>query len=203
MVDVRRIRPVWYAIAVVLWPALHLVAIGLNLALGGEAPGFEFIFEQASRPLNILVVLILYFVQAGLEELGWRGYMLDRVQATMSPLRASLVVGVCHVLWHLPLFWLAGTNQMKWGFSPDFWLFVGFVVAASIYSTWCYNSNRRSTLAVIMLHFTGNLCLDIFTVPGTQQRIYNLLAVCGALVVAIVWTSRVRARDRAMARSSR
>ena len=198
VVDVRRIRPVWYGILILLWPVLHLVAIGLNQLMGGDAPGFEFIRELAAQPMGMLVVVILYFAQAGLEELGWRGYMLDQVQAVMKPLGASLVVGISHALWHLPLFWVAGTNQVKWGFGLDFWLFVAVVVAGSIYSTWCYNDNSRSTLAVILLHFTYNLSWDIFTALGRQQRIYNLLAVSGALVIGTIWVIRMRRQSPAV-----
>lgn len=186
-VDTRRIRPVWWVIPFLLWPALHLIAIGLNKLLGGEVPGFEFIRETALQPSTLLVVVILYFIQAGLEELGWRGYMLDRMQEIMKPLGASLILGISHALWHLPLFWVEGTNQIKWGFGADFWLFIAFAIAASIYSTWCYNKNRRSTFAVIVLHFTSNMSLDIFTTPGMQQRIYNILVMCGALVISVVW----------------
>jgi membrane protease YdiL (CAAX protease family) len=182
--DVRRIRPHWYAIILLLWPVLHAIAMAAHLLLGGSLHEFDFVGEMTAQPLGIPVVVILYLLQAGLEELGWRGYMLDRVQVRWSPTRASLVVGVCHALWHLPLFWVQGTNQIKYGFGVDFWLFVAAVLASSIYESWCYNSNRRSTLAATLLHTTGNLNLDVFTVPGAQHRMYTLLFVLGAVVVS-------------------
>jgi membrane protease YdiL (CAAX protease family) len=181
--DVGRIRPHWYAIIVLLWPGLHAIAIAVHLLLGGSLHGFEFVREMTARPFGTPVVVILYLLQAGLEELGWRGYMLDRVQARWSPTRASLVVGISHALWHLPLFWVQGTNQIKWGFGVDSWLFVAMVLASSIYETSCYNSNRRSTLAATLLHTTGNLSLDVFTVPGAAQRMFILLFALGAVVV--------------------
>jgi membrane protease YdiL (CAAX protease family) len=185
--DPRRIRPIWYLIAVLLWPALHLIAMAVNALLGGSPPGFPLVGELLAQPAGLLVVPALYLIQAGLEELGWRGYMLDRLQARWSPLPASLVLGICHALWHLPLFWVAGTNQIEYGFGPDFVLFVAYVLAASIYSTWCYNDNRRSVLAVTLLHFTANLSLDIFTAPGPQFRIYQLLAIAVAVVIGAIW----------------
>jgi membrane protease YdiL (CAAX protease family) len=185
--DPRRIRPVWYLIAALLWPLLHVAAIALHALVGGQAPDFALVRELLAQPAGLLVVPILYFVQAGLEELGWRGYMLDRVQAMWSPLPASLVVGIFHAFWHLPLFWVVGTNQMKIGFGPDFVLFVASGVAASIYFTWCYNDNRGSVLAVTLLHFSGNLSLDLFTAPGPQFRIYQLLHIVVAAVIGAVW----------------
>ena len=86
-----------------------------------------------------------------------------------------------------------GTNQIEYGFGPDFVLFVAYVLAACIYSTWCYNDNRRSVPAVTLLHFTANLSLDIFTAPGPQFRICQLLAIAVAVVIGAVW---LRPRQR-------
>ncbi|HEM62343.1 MAG TPA: CPBP family intramembrane metalloprotease [Chloroflexi bacterium] len=196
--DPRRIRPIWCLVAVLLWPVLHLAAIGINGLVGGSAPAFSLLRELMTQPVALIVLPILYFVQAGLEELGWRGYMLDRLQAIWSPLPASLVLGICHAFWHLPLFWIVGTNQVEYGLGPDLWLFFAYVVAGSIYSTWCYNDNRRSVLAVILLHFTANLNLDIFAVPGPQVRIYQLLAIAGAVLVGAVWVAAAERQRRAV-----
>jgi membrane protease YdiL (CAAX protease family) len=193
--DWRRIRPQWYALILLLAPAFCLLAIAVNNLLGGSPPTFEFVRRIAAEPLGIPVVVIIYLIQAALEELGWRGYMLDRLQAIWRPVGASVVLGICHAFWHLPLFWVVGTNQIKWGAGPDFWLFISFVVASSIYSTWCYNDNQRSTLAVILLHTVGNLNLDTFMLPGTQQRIFNLLYMLGALIIATYWTMWKRSRQ--------
>lgn len=199
--DPRRVRPVWYLVAILLWPALHLVAIGVNGLVGAPPPTFSLLRELIPQPMGLIVLPVLYFVQAGLEELGWRGYMLDRVQAIWGPLPASLVLGICHALWHLPLFWVVGTNQIVYGFGPDLWLFFASVLAGSIYSTWCYNDNRRSVLAVTLLHFTANLSLDIFTVPGPQFRIYQLLAMAGAGLIAGAWLRAGQRQRRAVTTS--
>jgi membrane protease YdiL (CAAX protease family) len=159
----------------------------LNRLFGGGMPRFEFIQKISLQPASLFIVVILYFIQAGLEELGWRGFMLERMQNTMKPLGVSLVVGISHAMWHLPLLWVGGTNQIRWGFGVDFWIFIAVVVAGSVYSTWCYNNNSRSTLAVIVLQFTTKMSLDIFTEPGAQQRIYNMLVIIGAVVIAAVW----------------
>ncbi len=189
--DLKRIRPEWYALILLLMPALHLVAIGVNHLLGGSPPTFEFVKETAAQPVGVPVVVLLYLLQAGLEELGWRGYMLDRVQAIWKPVGASLAVGVCHAFWHLPLFWVVGTNQIKLGLGPDFWLFAAAVIASSFFETWCYNANQRSTLAAILLHTVGNLSLDTFMLPETGLRLFNLIFIFGAVAIAVVWTTRM------------
>jgi len=185
--DLRRISLKWYAVILLFYPALHLIAIAINHWLGGNPPQFAFIKEATSMPVGILIVMILYLLQAGLEELGWRGYMLDRLQANWKPLTASLVLGLVHAFWHLPLFWIVGTNQSRYLSGIDFTLFVAFVLAGSLYATWCYNDNHRSTLAVILFHTTANLALDIFLLPGTGEYIFKVVYVLSAVVIAIAW----------------
>lgn len=185
--DLHKISLKWYALILLFFPALHLMSIAINHWLGGDPPEFAFIKETVAMPSGILIIVLLYLLQSTLEELGWRGYMLDRLQATWKPTTASLVLGVFHALWHLPLFWIVGTNQSRYLSGIDFALFVAFVLASSIYSTWCYNDNRRSTLAVILLHTVANLSLDTFLLPGTGEHIFKIVAAIGAVLVAIDW----------------
>jgi hypothetical protein len=127
--------------------------------------------------------------------------MLDRVQTAWGPLWGSLIVGIFHALWHLPLFWMVGTNQIAMGFGLDFVLFVAMATSLSVYWTWCYNDNGHSTLAVTLLHWTSNICVDLCTDgPGTPAfRLNILLTVLGALAIGAVWASRAKAPSRAQA----
>jgi len=185
--DFRRVSLKWYVLILLLFPALHLIAIAINHWLGGDPPQFAFIKEALTLPAGILTVVILYLLQSALEELGWRGYMLDRLQIIWKPLTASLVLGIFHAFWHLPLFWIVGTNQSRYLSGIDFILFVVFVIAGSIYLTWCYNDNNRSTLAAILLHTVANLALDTFMLPGTGEYIFKIVAAVGAVMIAIAW----------------
>lgn len=192
--DFRRIRFGWVAFMLLLWPALHLLSNILSKAWGSEPPASEMVKQVTAQPLLIPVIVILYFIQAGIEDLGWRGYMLEKVLRSWSPVNAALLVGVFHAFWHLPFFFIVGTNQIKMGFGFDFWLFVAQALSFSIYATWCYVDNRHSTLAAILLHTIGNLCNDIFTLPGgtLKFQLYTLFMVVGAIVISLVWLKRKR-----------
>jgi membrane protease YdiL (CAAX protease family) len=55
------------------------------------------------------------------EEIGWRGYMLPRVQQLTSPRRAALVTGFVHGCFHLPLILIATTYDefgSRWLVAP-------------------------------------------------------------------------------------
>jgi membrane protease YdiL (CAAX protease family) len=194
--DFRRISLKWYALILLIYPALHLISIAINAWLGGEPPQFTFIKEAIAMPAGLLIVAILYLLQSALEELGWRGYMLDRLQAIWKPLTASVFLGISHALWHLPLFWIVGTNQSRYLSVVDFSLFVAFVVAGSFYNTWCYNANQRSTLAVILLHTIANLALDTFLLPGTGEYIFKIVTVLTAVAIAIAWALPSRKQNQ-------
>jgi membrane protease YdiL (CAAX protease family) len=185
--DFRRIRPGWILIILALWPALHGLSIGITKLVGNQIPESPFLKEILQQPATIPVVLFLYFIQAALEELGWRGFLQEKLTDPFGPGSSSLMVGLIHAIWHLPLFWVVGTNQIKMGFGVDFWIFIIFVVATSVISAWCYLGNGRSILAAALLHTTGNLSFDIFSyAPGTiKHLIFVLLMVLGAIGILI------------------
>ena len=186
--DIRRVKWQWILFMLLLWPGMHLLAGLLSAALGSPTPASEMAAQVAAQPPFALIVVVLFFLQAGLEDLGWRGYMLQRLLQSGNSARAALLVGIFHAFWHLPLFFVVGTNQSKTGLGLSFWLFVLQAVAFSFYATWCYVENRQSTFAAILLHTVGNLCNDLFALPaGTLKfQIYTMLMVIGAVAIGLI-----------------
>jgi membrane protease YdiL (CAAX protease family) len=190
--DVRRIHVRWIVFMLILWPGLHLLANILSKALGSEVPVSDMVRSISDQPLFALAVVTLYFLQSLLEDLGWRGYMLEKVLKEWTPFKAALIVGVFHAFWHLPFFFIIGTNQMKIGLGFNFWLFIAQAVAFSVFATWCYVDNHHSTMAAILLHTVGNLSNDIFNYQAGTPKfwLYTLFMVVGAIIVGIVWLRR-------------
>jgi membrane protease YdiL (CAAX protease family) len=88
------------------------------------------------------------------EEPGWRGFALPRLQQRYGALWGSLILGVLHGLWHLPLFFIAEA------YAPFTWsgllLFVLGVLFNAIIWTWVFNQTRGSLLMVTLLHAAVN-----------------------------------------------
>ncbi len=187
--DFRRVQWRWIIFMLLLWPAMHILANFSSTALGSPPPASQMVAQIAAQPPFALVVVVLFFLQALLEDLGWRGYMQEHLLRSFTPIRSALIVGSCHAFWHLPLFFIVGTNQAQMGLGMNFWLFVIQAVAFSFYATWCYVDNRHSTLAAVLLHTVGNLCNDLFTLPGgtLKFQVQTLLMAIGALVIALSW----------------
>lgn len=191
--ELRRIRPSWILIILAVWPALHAAAIGITRLLGAPIPDSPFLEELSTQPNTIPLIVFLYFLQAGVEEIGWRGFLQEKLGRMFSLPFSTLLTGGIHTIWHLPLFWVVGTNQMKMGFGQDFLIFIVFVIASSVITAWCYYGNKRSIMAAALLHTLGNLSFDIFAyAPGTTKHlVFVLLSAVTAVLVLISFKGNV------------
>jgi membrane protease YdiL (CAAX protease family) len=188
--DIRRIRPSWVLIILAIWPALHGLAIAITHLAGSPVPESAFLQEMIAQPNTVPLVIFMYFLQAGLEEVGWRGYLQEKLGRIYPLAGSAVLVGVIQTIWNLPLFWVVGTNQIQMGFGIDFLGFFLFVVSSAVYSAWCYYGNNHSVFAVALLQTTGNLSFDIFAyAPGTlKHTVFVLLMAAGA--VLLLWRLR-------------
>jgi membrane protease YdiL (CAAX protease family) len=104
VIDFKRIRGKWYAVIFLMAPALAGLSALIDFLSGGEGIQLEAAAQFLDQPLMIIpsVIFILFFGPVP-EELGWRGYALDRLQARWSALLSSLILGIIWAVWHLPL----------------------------------------------------------------------------------------------------
>jgi hypothetical protein len=105
--------------------------------------------------------------------------MLPLLQRRMSPLSAGLVIGVIWGVWHLPAFFLSGTEHSAWSFT-DF--FLG-TIALSLIATALFNASKGSILLPALFHLQVNNPLW----PDAQP--YDTIPFVGAALV-IVWLNR-------------
>lgn len=144
----------WYLVAFGLYPALCLLAVLVNAALTqtpvdfGTVTAYLIFGPGASLPL-LSVPFFLFSAIVNGEEIGWRGYVLPRLQARYSALVSSLIVGVIWAAWHIPKFLGPGNT------SPAGWFMVKIMADAVLY-TWLYNNTKGSLLLVTLLHASAN-----------------------------------------------
>lgn len=196
IIQFRRIGPGWYAVILLILLVLNGLAILLDMLLGGSGAALADRF--ASQPLIILpfIVFTLFFGPLP-EELGWRGYGLDRLQTRYNALVASLILGAVWAVWHLPLFFIAGTYQNGLGLNTlPFWLFMLGILPQTILITWIYNNNRRSTLSAILLHFMINFTGELFDLSSRAEATLVGLWIVAAVVVVLVWGSKTLTRQQ-------
>jgi len=185
-IDIRRIAGRWQAVIWLLVPALNLGAVVLALLLFGSAPRWDTLFGFAAAPLTFVPFALGVLVFGPIpEELGWRGYALDGLQARYSALVASLILGCVWALWHLPLFFMQGTfqsGQIGLGLT-GFIAYNASIIASAVLYTWVYNNARRSTLSAILLHFVVNLSGEVMNLSPEARVMQSMLFVLCVVVV--------------------
>lgn len=192
VIDFNRISARWYAITLLTVPGLTLLAALLDVILGGGGGAPEALLRFLPRPLSIVPFAVFMLLFGPLpEELAWRGYGLDRLQARLTPLTSSLILGAVWTVWHLPLFFIAGTYQHGLGLGTrSFWLYVLALVPQSVLMTWIYNNTRRSTLSAVLFHFTINFVGELFELAPQANVFYVALWYAAAGLVAVLWGAK-------------
>ena len=136
----------WYAVALLLPPALIAAAVGFNLLLGAhplmESRNIDWL-DLASR-----FVFILLWIGLG-EEPAWRGYALPRLIVGRSALSASLLLGAMHAIWHAPLFGVEYDLRTVWPWGLSVFCF-------AIVVTWMWLHTGRSLLLPMLMHTSNN-----------------------------------------------
>lgn len=204
VVSVRRIGWRWGLVILLVFPVVHGISMVTYALLGGSPPSLADASQTLVSPGLMLQIVVANLIISGFsEELGWRGYALDPLQARWGALRASLLLGLVHSLWHLPLFFIPGLTQGEIGlFSLGALVFMAGGPAGAVIFTWVYNNTRRSILSAALLHFMINLCLDVLLglqagLPTGYSAVYTGVLLLLDVGIAIGWGARtLRRRPR-------
>jgi membrane protease YdiL (CAAX protease family) len=199
VVDFKRIGVRWYLVILLFAPILNVLAALLDMLLGGiGATWGDAALNFVVAPLSIIPSILFATLIPFIEELGWRGYSLDRLQAKWSALVSTLILGSVWSLWHLPLFFVEGTYQANLGVGTlEFWVFMIGIVALSFPFTWIYNDTRRSTLAVILFHAMINFTGEVIAITERADAIATTLWIVAAAGIVVLWGSKTFTREKA------
>jgi len=189
VVDIRRIGLQWFLLLLCFVPVLNALAALIDVIAGGSGAVLgESLVNVASNPFGLLLSAIFATLIPFIEELGWRGYVLDRLQAKHSALLSTLILGSAWSLWHLPLFFAEGTYQASLGVgTPAFWLFLFGIIPLSFAFTWVYNNTNRSILAVILFHGMVNFTGELFDISERANTIAMVLWAIAAIGITLIW----------------
>ena len=181
----------WWLVAILFMPALRFAAILLTERLTGIPADYSHPMIRDVVPLDapllaLVIPWIIFEVLTNGEEMGWRGYVLPRLQAKYNALVSSLIVGVIWGIWHLPKFLGAGLGNER-----SFGWFVTAHVALAVLYTWLYNNSRGSLLLVALFHASGNMIgmfLPVsFAKPGgIEQNVEIALFIVAAVIITFV-----------------
>jgi membrane protease YdiL (CAAX protease family) len=158
----------------------HLRSFTLTVSgVGSFAGGSVFLF------LYMLVFLMG-------EEIGWRGFMLPRIQQLTGRRRAALVTGFAHGCFHLPLILIATTYDnegSRWIAAPAAVL---LITAAGVFYAWL-KDRSGSVWPVAIGHTFANTTFDWGFSAFASTTSGSLAFVAGETGVATLVTVAVLA----------
>src|SRR6056297_228207 len=180
-----RVRPRWWALALLI-PAALISTASAAYALLGHEVDVSLLSGRLGGYLPALVMTAL--LGGGQEEFGWRGYALPRLEARHHPIAATLILGVLWGLWHLPI--VAADPEFQHGLDvaalvPVVALSLVSVVGYAFLLTWLFNRSG-SVLVAILLHAGFNTANE-FLVPLPPEAVegaaYEVLSVTMTLTL--------------------
>jgi membrane protease YdiL (CAAX protease family) len=187
--SLARVSARWALVALLL--PLGMIAVAIALSVGAFGAAVPVI---SGGVIGILVVEFVRVLVVGgplEEELGWRGFALPRLQAQRSAFSASVVLGLIWGVWHIPLYFVAGTGQQETAGSAGatfaITAFVVWTIGLSILFTWLFNETQGSLIVVMLFHAAVNLGAFIpaaVASTGAASFLYALVTWIVALIVA-------------------
>ena len=184
-----RVSPRWYGVAVGMPVAISAAALGAAVIAGAQPPQWE-----PSDVVQVAGTLLMTMVLIGLfEELGWRGFLLPRLQRDREALVAALMVGLAWLPWHLPEL-VSDPGQRPLA------QFVVYIFALSVLLAWVYNSTQASLPLVILLHAAFNSFAQFFLsdLHGTPKMVawWTLAGLTALAAVAVARHAGARSLNR-------
>lgn len=168
----RVANKIWCVPAILLPPALVLLAYVIATVMGGETP-------SAQLPLIMAPVMFLaFFGGATSENIGWMGYAFGPMQDRLGAFGAALLLGVIVALWHTPMYLFLIDDPASLA------ALLLFPIALRILVVWIYNNTAASMFAAILLHAMYNLSYAVL--PANLGNI-TVLSFIAAAAVVVLW----------------
>lgn len=176
---IGRVHPGWYIFALLFQPVLFIVARWIDSSFGNT---YEIIspLTTVDAPLTFVVpvVIITAIPGAFMEELGWRGFALPRLQNKNNALFASIILGLIWGFWHIPsMTYFGGANARN-----ITWAVLNFIPATLLF-TWLFNNTKGSLLLVTLSHASTQYSNNFLGVIPSQTA--NYLTWLAAIVILV------------------
>ena len=178
--DAGRVKnKAWFLAVLMINPAIAAAAYGI-MRLSGKA------LPSPTLTWGILPMLVMFFLAALGEELGWTGYATGPLQQRLGVAGAGMLLGAVWAAWHVVPLLQAG-RAWEW----IAWWGLG-TLAQRVIMGWLYVHGGKSVFAAALFHAMINLCWQLFPVQGSyyDPRIFGLVTT--GLAVAVMVAERLR-----------
>lgn len=169
----------WWGAAALVYPFLLIASALLHNSFGDV----KVTFVQQSIATFLVNTIFLLIAVLG-EEIGWHGVALPALQQKHNALVASIILGCCMGIWHLP-FWLLLDTFDQFGFLY-LTLNLVFVLPMTFYATWFFNNSRYSLLLPVAFHLTFNIVNTALLPVTLNLGAFGILIAFGWILMLII-----------------
>ncbi|MBL7479695.1 CPBP family intramembrane glutamic endopeptidase [Legionella bononiensis] len=165
-------------------PLSLIISILISLLFSYSIDQFNlaqsFSFHMAGTP-----TLLILFLAACFEELGWRGYGMDSLSAKFNYFNSTAIFSVLWALWHLPLFFINHSYHYNiLHLNPLFAInFIIGVIPFAFIINWLWKKNNYSIPVAILFHFIANLSQEALMVEPVTKCIQTLVLIAFASII--------------------
>jgi len=179
----------WYILVIAGYPLIFLVGLTVY---SGAAPWIELVQKWPLIFTYYLPIATIGMIFPSLgEEPGWRGFALPRLQLQYGPLSGSLILGVLHGLWHLPVYFIPGTIlDGPFNFTA-FAANTCLIITMTFIWTWLFNHAGQSILFAMFMHGVSNAAsglLPRLIVDTTGDPWFGFKVGAACALIIIVFT---------------
>lgn len=184
-----RVNP-WVAAVATLSPFVQFAIAAVIERIGGAHwPELGPVQFELMPQMNFWVGMVFITLTYGLgEEVGWRGFVLPRMQSKTSAMQASMYLSFGWAAWHLPFFFYK-ENFIEMGLFGA----VGWVIGlmfGTVFLTWMYNASKGSILMVALWHGL----YDLFTATSLGESLAPMLMTM-VMIIGVFWIVRYYGRE--------
>lgn len=137
-----------------------------------------------SLPGNLII--------GGLEEAGWMYILQPDLEKKHGYILSSIIVGFIWILWHIPLFFIPGTNHGEG--LINFWMFAVQLMAFRFFNGAIYKiSGKGRVFMCVLFHTMFNAASPIFgsmTMTWVGTITANAMMVLVSIVTVVIYDKK-------------
>ena len=157
---------------------MYIYAIGGAMII--QAIPVFFGLSEVKQPIYMgFIMIIPMIIGGGIEEIGWRGLLQPELEKKYSHIIAAVSVGIIWAVWHLPLWFINGTNQQKMNFL---WFCINTIMLSFFIGSVTYIS--QSIFMAIIAHASINAFWEVMA--ATDKILPSIILMIFVIIVTMV-----------------
>lgn len=170
-----------------IMPLAVIMSILISTLFGESISQLQ-LADKFSFKAGFVPVLLVLFLAASFEELGWRSYAMDSLWEKHSYFKPTMIFAILWAFWHLPLFFIKDYYQYQL-LQSNIWFALNFVVSIipmAVIISWLCRKNGGSILAAIAFHFIINMSQEALEIAQVTKCIETFILFLFATTIVLL-----------------